>query len=131
MFPTRPRLSSRSICSSCTAPCSVTATRVCCGVTLIRICSFIGTHGARTPRLPSIQGCWSPLGYDNSEFREELRRLEERQPHDPGVAAFDALDEGAGAALDGVGARLVERLAGLDVGGEALGGHRAEGHERF
>jgi hypothetical protein len=41
MLPTRPRLVARSTCSSCTAPISVTATRVSCGVTFIRICSFI------------------------------------------------------------------------------------------
>ena len=36
-------------------------------------------------------------------------------PMTPGVAAFDAADERRGAALDRVAARLVERLAGLDV----------------
>src|SRR5690349_3401990 len=61
----------------------------------------------------------SPLGYDNSEFAEELRGLAQRQAHDAAVAALEPRDEGAGASLDAVGARLVEGLARFDVGTDA------------
>src|SRR5471030_81512 len=144
MLPTRPRLESRSMCSSCTAPCSVTATRVSCGVTFMRICSFISANALRrltqmnadeaqmdvlqlrsrdypviVAQLPSIgvrssalhlrfQSFLSPLGYDNSEFAEELGGFVERQAHHARVAALDPFDEGAGASLDAIGARLVE-----------------------
>src|SRR6478609_7887206 len=115
MLPTSPRLEPRSTCSSWTAPCSVTATLVSCGVTLIRICSFIGCR----------------LGYGNSEFREERDRFAERQPHDPRVAAFDTLDEGGRAPLDAVGAGLVEGLARRDIGRDAIRGELRERHVRF
>src|SRR5512138_360170 len=101
MLPTRPRLESRSMWISWTAPCSVTATRVSCGVTLMRICSFIVS------------------GHVLPERAQQVRRLVQRQPHHARVAALDALDERAGAALDAVGARLVERLARQRVGLDA------------
>src|SRR6185312_4492460 len=115
MLPTSPRLEPRSTCSSWTAPCSVTATLVSCGVTLIRICSFIR----------------SPSGYSDSESREKSGGFVERQAHDPRVAAFDALDEGGGAALDAIGSGLVERLARCDVGGDAFRGELRERDVRF
>src|SRR5512140_740030 len=103
MFPTRPRLETRSTWISCTAPCSVTATRASCGVTLIRICSF--TRRGSRDRLP--------------ERPQQVGRLEERQSHHARVAALDTLDESAGAALDAVRACLVERLSREDVGLDA------------
>src|SRR5580765_491159 len=115
MLPTSPRLEPRSTCSSWTAPCSVTATLVSCGVTLIRICSFMR----------------SPSGYRDSEFREKSDRFVERQPHDPRVASFDALDEGGRAPLDTVGAGLVERLARRDIGRDAIRGELRERDVRF
>src|SRR5678816_627372 len=90
MFPTRPRLALRSIRSSCTTPEPVTATRVSCGVTLIRISSV-------------------------TQFVEELAGLEERQPHDSRVAAAQLHDKPRRAPLDGIGAGLVVALAGGDV----------------
>src|SRR5512146_2491203 len=93
MLPTRPRLAVRSIRSSCTTPASSTATRVSCGVTLIRTSSLTRrTH---------------PL--------DHLGRLVQRQPHDSGIAAADGGDELRGAALDRVGAGLVVGLAGGQV----------------
>ena len=47
---------SRSMCSSCTAPCSVTATRVSCGVTLMRISSVMGGEAYRNPRQTAGRG---------------------------------------------------------------------------
>ena len=48
MLPTRPRALARSMWSSCTTPCSSIATRVSCGVTLMRISCDIGVeHGGR------------------------------------------------------------------------------------
>src|SRR4029077_13851086 len=90
MFPTRPRLALRSFRSSCTTPEPVTATRVSCGVTLIRISSV-------------------------TQFVEELAGLVERQPHDTRVAAAQLHDKPRRAPLDGVGAGLVVALAGRDV----------------
>ena len=52
------------------------------------------------------------------------RGLEQRQPHDPRVAAAQVLDEHRAAPLDGVAARLVARLAAVPVGA-ALGALRA------
>src|SRR5688572_8215873 len=115
MLPTSPRLEPRSTCSSWTAPCSVTATLVSCGVTLIRICSFMRSR----------------LGYRDSESREESDRFVEWEAHDPGVAALDPLGEGGCPALDGIGAGLVERLARLDVCRDAIRRDRRECHVRF
>src|SRR3954468_1035931 len=101
MFPTRPRLALRSISSSCTTPEPVTATRVSCGVTLIRISSV-------------------------TQFVEELAGLEERQPHDSGVAAAQLHDKPRRAPLDGVGAGLVVALTRSDVVGDVLGAQLLE-----
>src|SRR6476646_6203565 len=101
MFPTRPRLALRSIRSSCTTPDPVTATRVSWGVTLIRISSV-------------------------TQFVEELAGLEERQPHDPGVAAAQLHDKPRRAPLDGIGPGLVVALAGGDVLRDLLGAQLLE-----
>src|SRR5689334_23672131 len=101
MFPTRPRLALRSIRSSCTTPDPVTATRVSWGVTLIRISSV-------------------------TQFLEELAGLEERQPHDPRVAAAKLHDKPRRASLDGIGAGLVVALARGDVLRDLLGGELLE-----
>src|SRR5258708_1616930 len=68
----------------------------------------------------------SRLGYRDSEPREQGGGFEQRESHRAGIAALDPFDEGGGTALDGIRARLVERLARLDVGG---GAHRRDGHE--
>src|SRR5229473_7548195 len=107
MLPTRPRFAARSMCSSCGTPACITPTRVSCGVQLIRMSSVM---------------------MRDLELLDELRSLVERQPHDPRVAAVQLGDEGRGAALDRVGARLVGRLAALDVGFELGPRELAETH---
>src|ERR671914_104591 len=90
MLPTSPRLAARSMSSSCTTPEPVTATRVSCGVTLIRISSV-------------------------TQFFEKLGCLVERQAHHARIAAAQLHDEARRAPLDGVGARLVVAFARGDV----------------
>src|SRR5512137_2157022 len=99
MLPTSPRALARSMWSSCTMPGSSIATRVSCGVTLIRISWLIG---------PMLQ-------HRKTDARERLGGLEQRQAHHPRVAALDPADERRGAPLHGVAARLVVRLAAGDV----------------
>src|ERR671925_427580 len=89
MLPTSPRLAARSIRSSCTTPAAVIATRVSCGVTLIRISS--------------------------TELLEQLAGLVERQAHDAVIAPADFHPQARGAALDRVGPRLVVALAARHV----------------
>src|SRR5688572_16241427 len=103
MLPTSPRLALRSTSSSCTTPEPATATRVSCGVTLIRISSL-------------------------TQLVQELAGLVQRQAHDPGIAAVQLDDEARGAPLDGVGARLVVAFPGGDVLGDLLGGQLLELH---
>src|SRR5574341_1851367 len=105
MLPTRPRLLARSIRSSWMTPAPVMATRVSCGVTLIRISSL--TH-----------------------LSEKLARLVERQPHHARVAALDLDHEARGASLDRVGAGLVVALAARHVLGDLVGRERRELHFR-
>src|SRR5258706_3911514 len=108
MFPTRPRLAVRSTTISCTCPAPITATRVSCGVTLIRISSVI----------------------ERSERLQQLRGLEERQADDAGMAAADLAHEHCGAALDGVGAGLVVALAARHVVADLLRRDLAKLHLR-
>jgi hypothetical protein len=54
----------------------------------------------------------------------------EGEAHDIEVAAFDAGNEAAGVALNGVGAGFVMRLAGGEVGEDLLAGERGEMDER-
>src|SRR5215467_2033797 len=96
MLPTSPRALARSTCSSCTTPCSSIATRVSCGVTLIRISLFISKYG-------------------KADARQDFRRFVQRQPHHAGVAAVDVLRERGRLALDRIASGLVEGLAGRDV----------------
>src|SRR5687767_5102385 len=103
MLPTRPRLAARSMSSSCTTPEPATATRVSCGVTLIRTSSF-------------------------TQLLQQLAGLVERQAHHPRVAAVQLDDEARGAALDGIGAGLVVALAGRDVLRDLLGRELLELH---
>src|SRR6478735_4062491 len=114
MLPTRPRLAERSMSSSCTAPPPTTATRVSCGVTLMRISSL-------TP-LPLS----APLG----QLVEEPAGLVERQAHDARVAAAQLDHEAGGAPLDRVGAGLVVAFAGGDVLADLVVGERLELHFR-
>src|SRR6185503_10793964 len=133
MLPTSPRALARSTWSSCTTACSSIATRVSCGVTLIRISCVVA---ARSPgRATSVRrfamagGSGPAFNGARSEDRhagahEQRRRLVERQADDAAVAAFEARDERGGEALHRIAAGLVERLAGRDVTLE-LGGAEA------
>ena len=56
---------------------------------------------------------------------EQRGRLVQRQTHDTGVAAVDALDPGRGRALDRVRAGLAERLAAGDVALDRVARERA------
>src|SRR5438105_15659044 len=76
--------------SYCTTPEPVLATRVSCGVTLIRISSV-------------------------TQFFEQLTGFVQRQAHDAGIASAQLHDEARRAALDGVGAGLVVAFAGGDI----------------
>src|SRR5947199_8795502 len=52
----------------------------------------------------------------NARFREQLRRLEQRQAHDAGVTPGELVDEQRAAPLDRVTAGLVDPLAGAPDG---------------
>src|SRR5262245_18452495 len=104
MLPTRPRLASRSITSSCTWPAASTATRVSRGLTLTRISSLM---------LRALAA-------------EELGGLVQRQPHHPRITAAQLADELRGATLDRIGAGLVVALAGGDVVADLLARERLE-----
>src|SRR5215470_1159227 len=109
MLPTRPRALTRSMCSSCTTPCSSIATRVSCGVTLIRISLLMSQDREAEPR-------------------QELGGFEQRQAHYTRVAPFQVLDERSGLALDSVAACLVERLPRGDVALDLVFRNGAKGH---
>src|SRR3990167_5106048 len=98
MLPTRPRLAARSTSRSCATPEPMIATRVSCGVTLMRISSF--TH--------------RPQPF------QQLRCLVQRQPHRARVAAANLDDEARSAALDRVRARLVVGFPGRHVSPDFL-----------
>ena len=70
----------------------------------------------------------SALLFGPAEFGESLGDARERQADDVEVAAFDAGDVAASAALDSVGAGFVIRLFGGKVAGDFLGGERGEMH---
>src|SRR5215470_11122506 len=111
MFPTSPLALARSMCSSCTTPCSSIATRVSCGVTLIRISLLISQNRKTEPR-------------------QKLGRLEQRQAHHSRVASLQVPDEGSRLALDRVAARFVERLARGDIALDLVLWNGAKGHPR-
>src|SRR4051812_27605041 len=103
MLPTMPRARARSTCSSCATPLCITATRVSCGVQLMRMSSV-------TAR-PSLEA-----SAFRAEGLDQLRRLVERQAHDARVAAAQLRYEHSRASLDRVAAGLDHGLAGVDVG---------------
>src|SRR5712692_9183103 len=65
-----------------------------------------------------------------AELGEGLLEAGKRQANDVEVAAFDAGNVAAGAALDAIGAGFVVRLAGGEISGDFLGGESSEVHER-
>src|SRR5512134_537238 len=105
MCPTSPGDTMRWMCSSCTVPCSTTATRVSCGVTLIRTSWLVDIAGRCIDRSEDRE----------SEPAEQLRGLRERQAHHPRVAAFEPRHEHRRATLDGIAPGLVGGFAGGDV----------------
>src|SRR5476649_1809544 len=119
MLPTRPRLAARSMCSSCATPLCITATRVSCGVTLIRISSFMRAFYRMAPEAHPRPGAgrqflaaaFASGGNLDAEAPEQLRGLVQRQAHHAGIAAVDLGDERTGVALDAVGAGFVHGLA--------------------
>src|SRR5687767_15434267 len=107
MLPTSPRLAARSMSSSCATPAASTATRVSCGVTLMRSSSLT-----------------------RADFFQKLTGFIEGQAHDAGIAAAQLDHEARGTALDGVGARLVVAFAACHVLADLLFGKRLEAHLR-
>src|SRR5450631_1343660 len=123
MLPTRPRALARSMCNSCTTACSSIATRVSCGVTLMRISWLIGRDG-KSPESCGYSCCMV------ADLRQYLGGFKQRQAHDARVAAVEVADESGGAALDGVAAGLVEGLAGGHIAFDVALRERAKAHMR-
>src|SRR3990167_7050940 len=65
-----------------------------------------------------------------SQRGEEAVGRRQREADDVGVVAEDLLDEERPQPLHGVGAGLVERLAGADIPGDLLSAHRCHPHPR-
>src|SRR5712692_10939246 len=103
MLPTRPRVAARSISSSCTTPEPATATRVSCGVTLMRISSV-------------------------TQLFKQFTCFVQGQAHDAGIAAAQLGDEARRAALDRVSPGLVVAFAARDVLPDRLFPERPEAH---
>src|SRR5260370_31013582 len=70
------------------------------------------------------------LGFGRGEGGEGLLEAGEGQAEDVEVAAFDAGDVAAGAALDGVGAGLIVGFAGREVAKDFFSGERGKMHQR-
>src|SRR5262249_21021476 len=105
MLPTRPREAARSTCSSCTTPAVRTATRVSCGVMLIRTSSIAGSLRGNSSATGlkgggTVERRAGRLQHRYAGLAQQLRGLVERQSHHARVAAVDPLDEHAGQALD-------------------------------
>src|SRR5690606_36189773 len=98
MLPTSPRSRVRSMCTSCTAPCSTTATRVSCGDQLIRMSWFMGCSMDSASKDGQARGA------------QQLRCLERGQADDACVASVDATHPQPRVALDGIGAGLAHGL---------------------
>src|SRR5512142_3321719 len=105
MLPSRPRLAERSMCSSCATPLCMTATRVSCGVTLMRMSSFMRPFYRMAQERPGGSGRRA-----DAEAAQQQRGSVQRLAHHARIAAADLGHERAGAALDAVGAGLVHRF---------------------
>src|SRR6476661_6776954 len=66
-------------------------------------------------RTSSSVAPFATLDYGHAGAREQCRGLEQRQSDHARVAAFEPRNERRGTPLHGIGAGLVERLAGCDV----------------
>src|SRR5882762_7018394 len=73
---------------------------------------------------------FSGLVFGPAEGGEGLLEAREGQADDVEVAAFDAGDVAAGAALDGVSASLIVRLAGREIARDFFSGERGKVHQR-
>ena len=86
-------------------------------------------HGdARLLRRDVDEDVFAHAGGSLAKRLEQLGGLVQRQAHDAGIAAAELGDERRGAALDGVGAGLVHRLAGVDVSGDLRAAELAKTH---
>src|SRR5450432_2434918 len=121
MLPTRPRALARSMCSSCTTACSSIATRVSCGVTLMRISWLIGNGGKSA-------ACYSWQMV--ADLRQDPGGFKQGQAHDARVTAVEMADECRRPALDAVATGLVEGLARGHVALDVVPREHAEGHVR-
>src|SRR5579862_423113 len=97
-----PRRLGRSMNTSCSTPLSTSAARASCVLALIRISVPIGRRG---PFLPA----------GNARGVQQLRGLEQRQPHHTRIAAAQPADEYGAVALNRISAGLVAALARLPV----------------
>src|SRR3990167_5291710 len=107
-----PRLLLRSIYRSCTTPSCITATRVSCGVTLIRISSLI------------LFGLWNRI----IKVPQQLDGFKQRQTHHTGIAAGKMLDKRAGTSLYTITASLVSIFMGKQIAVDALFVKRGKAH---
>src|SRR3990167_3094372 len=108
MLPTSPRSSVRSRCTSCTAPCSTTATRVSWGAQLIKMSWLMG--------IVCLEFCVLAVSDQPHTGRtEHLRRLVRRQAHDARITATDVAGPKRRVALDRVGAGLAHGFTAVDV----------------
>src|SRR6267143_2658143 len=73
---------------------------------------------------------FSGLVFGPAEAGKRLLEAGEGEADDVEVAAFDAGDVAAGAALDGVGASLTVGFAGREVAGDFFSGERGKVHQR-
>src|SRR5580698_8345662 len=108
-----PRRLGRSMNTSCSTPLSTTAARASCVLALIRISVPIGHRG---PFLPA----------GHARRAQQLRGLEQRQPHHPREAAAQAADEHGAVSLNRVAAGLVAALTRVPVVACFLGCDLAE-----
>src|SRR5581483_3854051 len=102
MLPTNPRPVVRSTWSSCTTPCCRTATRVSCGVTLMRISSS------------------TALAHGTAEAGKQLAGFEQGQTHHTRVAAAQIAHERRSSPLNRIRAGLVHGFTGADVGADLV-----------
>src|ERR1700722_7353426 len=111
----RPRRLGRSMNTSCSTPLSTTAARASCVLALIRISVPIGRSSPF--RL-------EPAGHAGGA--QQLRGLEQRQPHHTREAAAQSSDEHRAVSLNRIGAGLVAALARVPVVARFLGRNLTE-----
>src|ERR1700692_1837938 len=105
-----PRRLARSRNTSCSTPFSATAARASCVLALMRISVLIADR--------------RPVRH--AGLLQQLRRFEQRQTHHARIAAAQIGDEYGCAALNGIAARFVARLARGPIVAGFGGADRAE-----